>query len=168
MVYIVQNGRRNHMAKELLKPVYEQVYGEKFNASTFENRMEMQKAIYILQEAGIRVGDYDFLWYKHGPYCQNLQDDILCLNSTPDIVIKYSEDAKEVMKRVKDVFSMNVNYSRSEWVECLASLQYLRANVFSLSASNEKIVDSLMMRKSHLSNKEENLLALEKLDYIID
>ena len=155
------------MAKELLKPVYEQVYGEKFSASTFEKRMEMQKAIYILQEAGIRVGDYDFLWYKHGPYCQNLQNDILCLNNTQDINIKYSEDAKEVMKRAKKVFNMKVDYSRSEWVECLASLQYLRANVFSLSASNEKIVDSLMEKKPHLSKKDENFLALEELKYII-
>lgn len=155
------------MAKELLKPVYEQVYGEKFNASSFEKRMEMQKAIYILQEAGIRVGDYDFLWYKHGPYCQSLQDDILCLNVTPDVAIRYSEDAKEVIERVKNVFNMEVEYSRSAWVECLASLQYLRANVFSLSASKEDIVNNLMAKKPHLDNIDINLMALDKLDYIL-
>jgi hypothetical protein len=155
------------MAKELLKPVYEQVYGEKFNASSFEKRMEMQKAIYILQEAGIRVGDYDFLWYKHGPYCQSLQDDILCLNGTPDVAIRYSEDAKEVIGRVKNVFNTKVEYSRSAWVECLASLQYLRANVFSLSASKEDIVNNLMAKKPHLDNIDTNLMALDKLDYIL-
>ncbi|MCH5280543.1 MAG: hypothetical protein J1E61_03670 [Lachnospiraceae bacterium] len=155
------------MAKELLKPVYQSVYGEKFDASSFEKRMEMQKAIYILQEAGIRVGDYDFLWYKHGPYCQSLQDDILCLSDTPDIAIKYSEDAKEVIERVKSVINMNVEYARSTWVECLASLQYLRANVFSLNASNEDIVKDLMTRKSHLNNMETNMMALARLDYIL-
>ena len=36
------------MARELLKPVYQEVYGDRFNASLFESRMEMQKAIYIL------------------------------------------------------------------------------------------------------------------------
>ena len=155
------------MAKELLKPVYERVYGEKFNASSFEKRMEMQKAIYILQEAGIRVGDYDFLWYKHGPYCQSLQDDLLCLSGTPDITIRYSEDAKEVIERVKNVFNMKVKYSRSAWVECLASLQYLRANIFSLSASKEDIVNNLMARKPHLNDTDTNLMALDKLDYIL-
>lgn len=155
------------MARELLKPVYEQVYDEKFNASSFEKRMEMQKAIYILQEAGIRVGDYDFLWYKHGPYCQSLQDDILGLKETPYIVIKYSEDAKEVIERIKSVINMDVAYSRSAWVECLASLQYLRANVFSLNASKEAIVKDLMVRKPHLNNMAENLMALDKLDYIL-
>lgn len=155
------------MAKELLKPVYEQVYGEKFNAYSFEARMEMQKEIFILQEAGIRVGDYDFLWYKHGPYCQSLQDDILCLGSTPDITIRYSEDAKEVIERVKRVFNMKVGYSRSAWVECLASLQYLRANIFSLNASREEIVDNLMKKKSHLDDRDTNLLALDQLDYIL-
>lgn len=155
------------MAKELLKPVYERVYGEKFNASSFEKRMEMQKAIYILQEAGIRVGDYDFLWYKHGPYCQSLQDDLLCLSGTPDITIRYSEDAKEVIERVKNVFNMKVKYSRSAWVECLASLQYLRANIFSLSASKKDIVNNLMARKQHLNDMDTNLMALDKLDYIL-
>jgi uncharacterized protein YwgA len=154
------------MAIEYLKSVYEQVYDEKFNSTSFEKRMEMQKTIFILQEAGIRVGDYDFLWYKHGPYCQSLQDDILHLNSTPEITVKYSEDAKEVIRRVKEVFNMEVVYSRSEWAECLASLQYLRANVFPLNASNEDIVNFLMQRKAHLNNKETNLLALNKLDYI--
>lgn len=155
------------MAKELLKPVYQSVYDEKFDASSFEKRMEMQKVIYILQEAGIRVGDYCFLWYKHGPYCQSLQDDILSLSDTPDIAIKYSEDAKEVIERVKSVINMNVEYARSTWVECLASLQYLRANVFSLNASNEDIVKDLMTRKSHLNNIEINMMALDKLDYIL-
>lgn len=155
------------MAKELLKPVYERVYGEKFNASFFEKRMEMQKAIYILQEAGIRVGDYDFLWYKHGPYCQSLQDDLLCLSGTPDVTISYSEDAKEVIERVKNVFNMKVKYSRSAWVECLASLQYLRANIFSLSASKEDIVNNLVARKPHLNDMDTNLMALDKLDYIL-
>ncbi len=155
------------MAKELLKPVYEQVYGEKFNASSFEKRMEMQKAIYILQEAGIRVGDYDFLWYKHGPYCQSLQDDILCLGGTADVTIRYSEDAKEVIERVKNVFNMDVKYTRSAWVECLASLQYLRANIFSLRASKEDIVNSLMAKKPHLDDKATNLSALDRLDYIL-
>ena len=74
------------MARELLKPVYQEVYGDRFNASLFESRMEMQKAIYILQEAGIKVGDYDFLWYKHGPYSQGLQDDILCLRDRKSVV----------------------------------------------------------------------------------
>lgn len=155
------------MAKELLKPVYERVYGEKFNASSFEKRMEMQKVIYILQEAGIRVGDYDFLWYKHGPYCQSLQDDILCLSGIPDITIRYSEDAKEVIERVKDVFNMKVKYPRSAWVECLASLQYLRANIFSLNASKEDIVNNLMTRKPHLDDMDTNLMALDKLNYIL-
>ena len=155
------------MAKELLKPVYKQVYGESFKATSFENRMEMQKAIYILQEAGIRVGDYDFLWYKHGPYCQSLQDDILCLSGTPDFIIKYSEDAKEVIRRVSNVFNKKVTYSRSVWVECLASIQYLRANIFSLNASRETVINELKKRKPHLNDMETNFMAWDDLDYIL-
>ena len=154
------------MAKELLKSVYEQVYGEEFSSSTFEKRMEMQKAIYLLQEAGIKVGDYDFLWYKHGPYCQNLQDDILTLNETPDVRVKYSEDAKEVIKRLKEIINTKVRYSRSEWVECLASIQYLKVNIFSFETSEKEIIDELMKRKPHLKDINTNHKAFEQLAYL--
>ena len=89
------------------------------------------------------------------------------MSGTPDITIRYSEDAKEVIERVKNVFNMKVKYSRSAWVECLASLQYLRANIFSLSASKEDIVNNLMARKPHLNDMDTNLMALDKLDYIL-
>lgn len=155
------------MAKDFLRPIYEDVYGEKFNAASFESRMEMQKMIFIMQEAGIRVGDYDFLWYKHGPYSQGLQDDILTLTGTKDAIIRYSEDAKDIIDRIKKVFNKKVAYSRSAWVECLASLQYIKANIFSINASNEEIISELMKRKSHLNDKEINEEALRDLEYIL-
>ena len=78
------------MANNLLKPVFKSIFNKEFNASEFEDRLEMQKAVYLLQNMGISVGDYRFLWYKHGPYSQTLQNDILNLQSAKDVNIDFS------------------------------------------------------------------------------
>ena len=64
------------MANRYLLPVYNEIYGRDFDYSNFDQRMEMQKAIYLLQDMGVPVGDYGFRWYLHGPYSQSLQDDM--------------------------------------------------------------------------------------------
>ena len=43
-------------------------------ASTIEKRLQLQKAMYLLQAAGLKLG-YGFSWYKYGPYSQELADD---------------------------------------------------------------------------------------------
>lgn len=155
------------MAKEFLKPIYRDVYGNEFNQTIFDSRMEMQKLVYILQEAGVTIGDYDFLWYKHGPYSQELQNDILTISSVPDVLVKYSSDARLIIDRVKEVFTEQVDYQRSYWVECIASLQYLKSSILSLDSSDEEIVEALMKKKSHLKNRALNLYALKRLEYVI-
>ena len=42
--------------------------------TNFETRLELQKTIYLLEEAGAKLG-YSFGWYKHGPYSSSLADD---------------------------------------------------------------------------------------------
>ena len=64
------------MANRYLLPVYKILYGHNFSYSDFDQRMEMQKAVYLLQDMGVPIGDYGFRWYLHGPYSQSLQDDM--------------------------------------------------------------------------------------------
>lgn len=49
------------MANYLLKPVFKSIFGEEFQPNEFESRLEMQKAVYLLQNMGISVGDYKFI-----------------------------------------------------------------------------------------------------------
>ena len=92
------------MANVLLAPIYKDVYGEQFSSGNFSDRMKMQKLIYLLQEAGISIGDYNFHWYKHGPYSQQLQNDILVTNGNFDRDIRYSETAKIIVKQTNKHF----------------------------------------------------------------
>lgn len=155
------------MAKEFLKPIYLDVYDTEFISSSFESRMEMQKLIYILQEAGIQVGDYNFTWYKHGPYSQLLQEEILSLNTTNNVKINYSSEAREIIGRVKEIFNKDVQYSRSAWVECIASIHYLKVNIFPFNTSREDILRELVERKPHLNNKKDNDIAFDDLLFIM-
>ncbi len=149
------------MTKSFLRPIYKKVYGETFDPTSFEKRMEMQKMVFLLQEAGIYMGDYDFLWYKHGPYSQSLQDDILSLCETQDAIIRYSSDAESIFSKIKKAMTPQGNYSRSAWVECLASLRYLKAYRFPRNTSDQVIIEELMRKKPHLNDKTANELAID-------
>lgn len=157
------------MAKEFLKPIYRDVYGDTFDFASFDSRMEMQKLVYILQEAGVTIGDYDFTWYKYGPYSQGLQNDILVISTVNDIVVRYSDYAAKVIERVRSVFSGidTSPYGRNSWVECIASLQYLKSNILHIGASDDELLDELIARKSHLNNRNKNREALRCLYYIM-
>ncbi len=159
--------RRFDMAKEYLKPIYRDVYGTEFDSASFDARMEMQKLIYILQEAGITIGDYDFIWYKHGPYSQELQNDILNVAECNSFNIMYSQDAQEIINKVKESFNKEVDYSRTSWVECIASLQYLRTCVLPINSSEDLVLKELIARKPHLNNKSLNREAFGQLKFIL-
>lgn len=46
---------------------------------SFENRLILQKAVYLAQEAGVHLGYY-FSWYLYGPYCSALTNDAFAMN----------------------------------------------------------------------------------------
>lgn len=111
------------MGNYLLKPIYENIFGNVFKPNCFEDRMQMQKSIYLLQELGISVGDYDFKWYKHGPYSQSLQNDILNSAGINSVPIRYSADAKLVIESLKStIYRDGISYDLCQWLECLGSL----------------------------------------------
>lgn len=154
------------MANKLLAPVYQDVYGEQFASGDFSKRMKMQKLIYLLQEAGISIGDYNFHWYEHGPYSQQLQNDILKITDCDNHSISYSESARITISRLKHILDSNPLCDNAIWIDCLSSLQYLKNYVCSYNASDEKIVEKLQERKPYLDNKSVNMLALSELELL--
>lgn len=153
------------MANRYLLPVYKKLYDRDFHYSEFNQRMEMQKAIYLLQDMGVPVGDYGFRWYLHGPYSQSLQDDMhqASLRGCADLTL--SKEYADGIMRLRDLVHSDrkSNYTISSWVECLASLHYLTKNILSFDAKKEEAVDELEKRKEHLNNHEANLSAYELL-----
>lgn len=150
------------MANSYLLPIYRKIYGYDFDYGNFENRLEMQKAVYLLQDMGVPVGDYGFRWYQHGPYSQSLQDDMFyeCSRRQCKEVMISKEHAESIERLRKLIIeTAHEGYSLSFWVECVASLHYLKENVLHFGANYNEVVRELERRKPHLNNHKINLLA---------
>ncbi len=145
-----------------LEPAYQKIFHEPFSYDSFEKRLKMQKAVYLLQEMGAPVGDYAFFWYKHGPYSQDLQDAMYAADfrgSLPDVT--FSSDMNSAIERLSVLLNQPVSYATPQWAECLASLHYLQTNMFSAASDPKDIVAELTRRKPHLNDEELNLKALQ-------
>lgn len=149
------------MANRYLLPVYKTLYEKNFSYSNFNQRMEMQKAVYLLQDMGVPVGDYGFRWYQHGPYSQRLHDDMHYESGRECRALTLSREYAERINQLHDVIHAEEGekYSVSNWVECLASIHYLRENLLSFNASEEEVVQELERRKIHLNDHRTNLSA---------
>lgn len=154
------------MGNRYLKAIYNELYKEEFTYEDFDDRMEMQKAVYLLEEMGVAIGNYDFMWYKHGPYSQRLQDDMYEINKMRFAEISFSDDTKIAIQKLRAAINANGEYSRAAWVECLASIHYLQENIFSQNMDEDNIIRELMKRKNHLNKEEQNKKALEELNLL--
>ena len=158
------------MANRYLLPVYKALYDREFSYKEFDMRMEMQKAVYLLQDMGVPVGDYGFRWYMHGPYSQCLQDDMHYENIRGCTSVVLSKEYIDRIMQLRDVIHSkeNCKYSISNWVECLASLRYLKQNLLSFSATEEEIVNELEKKKTHLNDHETNLTAFRLIEELFN
>ena len=154
------------MANKYLLPVYKMLYGNNFSYSDFNMRMEMQKGIYMLQDMGVPVGDYGFRWYLHGPYSQSLQDDMYYEDGHSCSEINLTSEYATCVAKLYDVIHSKEkgSYSTSYWVECLASLHYLRENVLSFNATEDDVIRELEQRKQHLSDHATNQSAYHLME----
>ena len=154
------------MANQYLNPLFYQLYGEKFNYYRFDHRMEMQKSVYLLQDMGVPVGGYSFRWYQHGPYSQRLQDDMFEGKNSTETNMEFFEDYTGRIEKLRDVIGSKKkgHYSVSQWMECIASLRYLRTKVLRYNASVKQVVDALEAEKKHMDDNQINMAAYEQME----
>lgn len=106
---------------------------------SFDNRLSVQKAIYLSQIAGADLGYY-FGWYLHGPYCRHTTQEVF---STLDDPVG-TQEAKErwsldkntlgTLKKVREIMGVpthqragfpNNERGKARWLELLASVHFL-------------------------------------------
>lgn len=147
----------------ILKQVYSMILNEEFTYGSFEKRLKLQKTVYLLENIGVSVGGYGFSWYKHGPYSQELQDDAFYDIATDNVNL--SEEAKGKIEILKKYVSEceGTEYSKSNWLEDLASLYYLK---FRMKIDQKELLDRLTKMKPHLNNEKMNQRALLIIDEI--
>jgi len=97
---------------------------------TFEDRLILQKAVYLAQAAGIHLGYY-FRWYLRGPYCPSVAEDGFCiateLAQEVDDSKGWSLDAgsTEKAKDIHGLVTCDDRAALAKRLELLASVHFL-------------------------------------------
>lgn len=121
------------------------------DTSSIQGRIAMQKAIYLAQVGGIPLG-YQFSWYVKGPYSRSLADDYYRAS------IEQSEfgdrglkrEVRDQLMRLKALFAppAEAAISRSDWLELLASWQYLRTRA---NKAQDEAEQMMQRQKPHIA-----------------
>ena len=145
---------------EYLGSVYETVFDKKFvYGAGIDTRMQMQKMVYLLERMGMSVGNYNFVWYKHGPYSQGLQDDACKIRANRQVKVNFTERAEVILGQMKEIVEMysDSSYDIPRWLEAVASLDF----IISRRLYNDRdALNTLKEVKPHLNDDASNELAL--------
>ena len=93
---------------------------------SFDERLILQKTIYLLQQMGIHLG-YRFSWYLRGLYSRELTADVFAsLGSGPPDGWMLDHKQKETLARAREFFGKFATFpSRTRELEKVASILFL-------------------------------------------
>lgn len=119
--------------------------------STFEERFELQKKVYLTQIMGLDMS-YRFGWYLRGPYSRELTADAFTLrdllaqgDDEPSRVV-LSQRATECISKAGAFWSLPDSLQgvcEADWLELLASLHYLKHVAYWTPATEPREFDSV-------------------------
>ena len=119
---------------------------------TTEERLRLQKTIYLLQASGFRIG-YGFSWYRYGPYSQELvYDSYRALYAERDKWaeetndVNFSEETQKKLGRFKKVLGPKL--SDTKQLELLASADFVRRTWLSEGAGEDEVVAEFKRHKT--------------------
>lgn len=116
--------------------------------SSVDNRMEVQKAVYLAQAAGVTLG-YSYGWYVKGPYSPSLTRDYYNLSGDEIAQATLKATAVEKLDQVRALMEIAIdNLGRPQRLELLASLHYLiKVSGMPVSEAKKRLNDT----KKHVS-----------------
>lgn len=118
--------------------------------SGFDSRLILQKTVYLIEEAGIKLS-YSFNWYLRGPYSPALTRDLFDLASNNEDVATWVLDdhSRAIAQRISPLISDPPNEDlslKARRLELLASLHYLsrrrRVNLDSLGEATAQLAQN--------------------------
>lgn len=127
---------------------------------SFEERLKLQKIIYLLQASGIQLG-YGFGWYKYGPYSQDLVNDAYSVLGSRRSEYEeaatqgkwgFSAETKAKFEQFKDKF--NSTLGSLEEAELLASVRFVK-NMWCQDVDREEFVREFIKHKKQLYNDKD-------------
>lgn len=126
----------------------------KFDLEIFDDRMELQKLVYLMQAMGCRL-DYNYSMYLHGPYSTDLTKEAFGLKQLPDDVIEWVKVNKHVQDedraRIQRFKQMIKGMDRPVDLEILATLHYLQTVAYIPNKDRSAVERELIRKKPHVS-----------------
>lgn len=101
-----------------------------FKINGFEDRLILQKAIYLAQAAGVNLGYY-YHWYLYGPYCSSLTRDAytiaeeLAQDMDESAGWKLDDESNERLKGLRKLIPEGQQGKVRRKLELLASVHFL-------------------------------------------
>jgi uncharacterized protein YwgA len=128
--------------------------------STVEQRMEVQKAVYLTQAVGIHLG-YSYGWYVRGPYSPALTRDYYNLSDAAPANASLQAAAQAKLEQVKRIMNTPIDgLRRPQKLELLASLHYLiKSSGMSEAAARKHLIQVKPHLATHASRGTEVLKA---------
>jgi hypothetical protein len=115
----------------------------------FENRLLVQKVVYLLQNRGVELG-YPYRWYLHGPYSSRVANDLFCLarmdEDEAQELKKYTfgGKTKAIIAQIKDLLAPGEPLKeRAKRVELLASVLFLVRTGQAGGSEQDRLVEIL-------------------------
>jgi len=142
------------------------ILGLEPNMDVFDDRLRLQKIVYLLWGYGIYLG-YGFNWYVHGPYSPKLADDGYAIDDDifekgRDITLNDEQRVIESLNNFNDVIGEHFNDPL--YLEILASLHYIKKVAFDGKDDYPAISNWLISRKPYLK-KEDGIYKLMESAY---
>jgi uncharacterized protein YwgA len=129
------------------------------SVDSFHDRLSVQKAVYLLEQAGIDLG-YPFNWYVRGPYSRYVASDLYALieSDTSGELKKYklTDPTREKIRKVSNLWTTRPDgkTKRAQWLELLASVLFLIRTRQADTADFEYISEILKKNQKDFSPKE--------------
>ena len=115
------------------------------DVSSKERRLVVQKSVYLMQAAGLKLG-YSFNWDLHGPYASDLTRDYYELQAESGSFqaadVRLSDAVVRRVAEIQGILEVpdEVDLTAPQWVELLASIHFLRCELKQDAAKAREIV----------------------------
>ena len=101
-----------------------------FRIDTFEDRLILQKAVYLAQAGGVNLGYY-YHWYLHGPYSPSLTRDEYAIATDISVGLdeskgwKLDDSSSQRLEEIRSIFTEPERGRLAKRLELFASVHFL-------------------------------------------
>ncbi len=138
--------------KKRLAAFYKSVFKKELKMGSYDERIALQKLVYLLKSTRLGFDEYRFSWYLRGPYSPVLALDAFSIVEEGIQPVLLSEKDKSQLRQLDRILEGDLNDVSA--LELNASILYLLNERFGWDASDFVIVEEIKTLKPWFSVKE--------------